>query len=86
MCLLSTQYGLPPPRRARSDGRGLPGGVRAAADADQLAAALAAGAGERVADLRRLAKPRNPRHSDGIEGGRTRISDTFTHKNSGSCL
>ena len=31
-------------------------------------------------------KPRNPRHFDGIEGGRKRVSDTFTHKNSGSCI
>ena len=31
-----------------------------------------------------IAKPRNPRHFDGIEGGRKRVSDTFTHKNSGS--
>ena len=27
---------------------------------------------------------RNPRNFDGIEGGRKRLSDTFTHKNSGS--
>ena len=32
-----------------------------------------------------MPKPRNPRHFDGIEGGRKRVSDTFTHKNSGSC-
>ena len=31
-------------------------------------------------------KPRNPRHFDGLEGGRKRVSDTFTHKNSGSCI
>ena len=32
------------------------------------------------------AKPRNPGHFDGIEGGRKRVSDTLTHKNSGSCI
>ena len=31
-------------------------------------------------------KPRNPRHFAGIEGGRKRDLDTFTHKNSGSCI
>ena len=31
------------------------------------------------------AKPLNPRHFDRFEGGRKRVSDTFTHKNSGSC-
>ena len=31
-------------------------------------------------------KPRNPRLSDGIEGGKKRDSDTFTHKNSGKCI
>ena len=31
-------------------------------------------------------KPRNPRHFDGIEGGRKCVSDVFTHKNSGSCI
>ena len=30
------------------------------------------------------AKPRNPRHFDRFEGGRKRVSDTSTHKNSGS--
>ena len=33
----------------------------------------------------RTAKPRNPCHVDRFEGGRKRVSDTFTHKNSGSC-
>ena len=28
----------------------------------------------------------NPRHFQAIEGGRKRVSDTFTHKNSGTCL
>ena len=31
-------------------------------------------------------KPRNPRQFEAIEGGRTRVSHTFTHKNSGSCI
>ena len=31
-------------------------------------------------------KPRNPRHLDGIKGWRKRVSDIFTHKNSGSCI
>ena len=35
-------------------------------------------------DLMQGPKPRNPRHFDGIEGGRKRVSDTFTHKNNGS--
>ena len=30
--------------------------------------------------------PRNPRHFDGIKGGRKRVPDTFTHKNNGSCM
>ena len=34
----------------------------------------------------RRPKPRKPRHFDGIKGGRKRDSDTFTHKNSGSCI
>ena len=34
---------------------------------------------------KRMPKPRNPRHFGTIEGGRQRVSDTFTHKNSGSC-
>ena len=33
-----------------------------------------------------LAKPRNPRDFEAIAGGRKRVSDTFTHKNSGSCM
>ena len=32
------------------------------------------------------AKPRNPCHVDRFEGGRKRVSDTFTHKNSVSCI
>ena len=32
------------------------------------------------------AKPRNPRDFEAIGGGRKRGSDTFTHKNSGSCI
>ena len=31
-------------------------------------------------------KQLNPRYLDGFEGGRKRVSDTFTHKNSGSCI
>ena len=37
-----------------------------------------------VAALSGMPKPRNPRHFDRFEGGRTRVSDTSTHKNSGS--
>ena len=42
-----------------------------------------------LADLQGLfgePKPRNPRHFDSIEGGRKRVSDTFTHKNSDSSI
>ena len=31
------------------------------------------------------AKPRNPRHFDGIKGGRKRVSDVFVGKDSVSC-
>ena len=33
-----------------------------------------------------ISNPRNPRHFEAIEGGRKRGSDTFTHKNSVSCI
>ena len=33
-----------------------------------------------------IAKPRNPRHFQAIEGGRKRVSDTFTHKNRDSSI
>ena len=46
-----------------------------------------------LGDLRRaiaaavgVPKPRNPRHFDRFEGGRKRVSDIFTHKNSDSCI
>ena len=69
------------PLRSPFDGQGAPG-------PDVLRARGGRGGGPGGADgepahrERRAAKPRNPRHFDGIGGGRKRVSTIFMNKNS----
>ena len=73
--------GCPLPRRCR--GSIPPCAAAPGPDCDQRHPGPPCAVGDACRDCGET-KPRNPRHFDGIEGGRKRVSDTFTHKNNGS--